>query len=333
MITDHQRQEFADRGFVRIPGVLKDEDFAPVREEFAELLRDRSADWARRGLLSHAAVAGLQGDFEADLDRLAQEPGFSNSLLAELDICLPHAPFSAIQPNSPFHVGPGLLTLMTTPTLIDAVSEFVGTEITASGNQHVRLKLPDAVPTEGPVGRSLADAAASTPWHSDASTMTEESLETPLVTVWIPMRNVGPADGCLMFVPKSHCTPDSVPWPVPAEQGKALDEAAVRGQSSATSSCSKACGARLRGEPVRPTPVVLRPEVPRQRSPNRPPVVPLDCRAIRRRAREHHVIRPRVAGAMGARPCRLGGVRPPTARAPRVRPRGRRGASSPMERR
>ena len=228
MITDHQRQEFADCGFVRIPGVFKDEDFASVREEFAQLLCERAADWAHRGLVSHDAVARLEGAFESDLDLLAQEPGFNNSLLAELDICLPHAPFSAVQPSSPFHVGPGLLSLMKTPALLDVVSAFVGTEISASGNQHVRLKLADGTPTDGPVGRSLADAGASTPWHTDGSTMVEESLNTPLVTVWIAMRDVGEDDGCLIFVPGAHHTPDSVPWPVPVDQGKALDDAAIR---------------------------------------------------------------------------------------------------------
>lgn len=229
MITNEQRQHFADHGFVHVPGVLRVEDFAAVREEFAHLLRERATDWARRGLVSPDAIDRLRGDFEVDLELLARDPGFANGLLAELDICLPHAPFSAIQPGSPFHVGPGLLDLMTTPALLDVVADFVGPEITASGNQHVRLKPSDAPASSGgPVGRSLADAGAATPWHTDGSTMVEESLNTPIVTVWIAMHDVGEDDGCLLFVPGGHATPDSVPWPTPPSLSDALDAAAVR---------------------------------------------------------------------------------------------------------
>ena len=154
----------------------------------------------------------LVGDFEQDLLTLSKTDGFDSELLADLDICLPHSPFSAIQPDSPFHVGPGLLRLISTPRLLDIVEPFVGSEISVSGNAHIRLKLPAAQTNEHHVGRSAANGAAETPWHTDGITMTETSMDTPLITVWIPLRDVGPDNGCLRVVPGSNHVPDSVPW-------------------------------------------------------------------------------------------------------------------------
>jgi ectoine hydroxylase-related dioxygenase (phytanoyl-CoA dioxygenase family) len=57
--------------------------------------------------------------------------------------------------------------------------------------------------------------------------MTEESMDTPLITVWIPLRDVGPDNGCLIAVPGSHRVPDSVPWPVGPELREKLDSDAV----------------------------------------------------------------------------------------------------------
>ncbi len=221
------RQRFADQfqehGFVRIPDVLVPDDFTAVREEFAALLRQRVGQWIVRGLLRPEVSASLVGDLERDVQTLGTVEGFDTELLAELDICLPHSPFSSIQPDAPFYVGNGLLRLVSTPRLLDVVTSFVGSEISLSGNAHIRLKLPAAQTNANHIGRSAASAAAQTPWHTDGITMAEESMDTPLVTVWIPLRDVGVEDGCLQCVPGSHHSPDSVPWGVSADLAADLD--------------------------------------------------------------------------------------------------------------
>lgn len=210
MITDAQKWEFEVNGYLRIPGVLTEGDFVAVREEFSELLSERAREWKLPQ--NRDVSAGMR--FEDRLLSLAGQPGFNSELLGELDITLPHAPFSSIQPDSLFHVGPGLLSLVSNAKVLDVVEAFVGSEIMASGNQHCRLKLPDAMSTADHVGRSAANAAAQTPWHTDAMTQVDASAATTILTVWIPLGNVGPEDGCLTVVPGGHLQRDSVPWPL-----------------------------------------------------------------------------------------------------------------------
>lgn len=223
MIDQELADRFEEEGFVRVPGVLEPDDFAEVRREFGDLLRERVGRWIRRGLLDSDVAARLTGDLEGDVLMLSRVGGFDAELLAELDICLPHSPFSSIQPDAPFHVGDGLLRLVSTPSLLDVVASFVGGEISLSGNAHVRLKLPGAQADANRVGRSAATTAAQTPWHTDGITMTEESMDTPLITVWIPLRDVRPENGCLLVVPGSHRVPDSVPWPADGKVAADLD--------------------------------------------------------------------------------------------------------------
>jgi hypothetical protein len=221
-------EEFNRKGFVHVHNALKPRDFTAVRKEFTELLTRRVGQWCSRGLLAPDTPTRLTGDFTRDLTTLGTIDGFDKELLAELDITLPHSPFSSIQPDASFHVGPGLLRLISTPALLDIIESFVGPEISVSGNAHVRLKLPAVEATENHVGRSAANAAAETPWHTDSITMTKESMDTPLITVWIPVDDVGPDNGCLVVAPESHRIPDSVPWAVDAALRAELNNKAVK---------------------------------------------------------------------------------------------------------
>lgn len=227
MVTADLIQNFNEQGFVRVPGILRPDDFTAVRGEFADLLPERAIQWCDRGLLDHAVLERLVGDFEQDLLMLSAVEGFDTEMLAELDITLPHSPFSAIQTDSLFHVGPGLLRLISTPRLLDTIQAFVGNEISVSGNAHIRLKLPAAQPDPDHVGRTATTAAAATPWHTDGMTMVDESMDTRLVTVWIPLADVDSENGCLMFVPGSHRVADSVPWPIDVEVREGLEARAV----------------------------------------------------------------------------------------------------------
>lgn len=217
MINKELIDQFNDKGFVRVPRVLEFDDFTAVRQEFADLLVERARGWCARGLLAPEVLEKFGGDFEGNLLMLSTLEDFNTNLLTELDICLPHSPWSAVTSDALFHVGPGLLRLISSPRLLDTIESFIGPEISVSGNAHIRLKLPAAEATVNHVGRSAASAAAETPWHTDGITMTEESMDTPLITVWIPLRDVGPDNGCLILVPESHRVPDNVPWPVTAE--------------------------------------------------------------------------------------------------------------------
>ena len=213
-LTTGQKEQFDEQGYLLVPNVMTTGDLLPVRTEYSALLAVRVADWVRRGVLSIDAIPEADVPLEVGLANLAANPTFDPELFAELDITLPHAPFASIQPDSPFHVGPGLLALTSTSALLDIVSDVVGPEITASGNQHCRLKPPTAAPSTYNVGRSAANTAAQTPWHTDAMTQAVESDDTPILTTWIPMADVNLEDGCLLVVPGGHVSMPHVPWPI-----------------------------------------------------------------------------------------------------------------------
>ncbi|MEV5601816.1 phytanoyl-CoA dioxygenase family protein [Streptomyces sp. NPDC052299] len=222
---DTLAEDFERDGYAVVPGVLAEEDFTAVRDEYTRLLDARAAQWRADGLLTGGEeLAGKP--FEEHLVALAALPGFDPSLLSELDITLPHMPFTSLQPDSRVHTGPGVLGLLRNPKVLDVVGRLVGEEISASPNQHVRLKLP--APQEGRFGARRGETMhAPTMWHQDAMTQIPESDDTTLVTCWIPTMDVTEEHGCLLVVPGRHRETKLLPWPMDAGTISELEAEAV----------------------------------------------------------------------------------------------------------
>ncbi|OLF18505.1 phytanoyl-CoA dioxygenase family protein [Actinophytocola xanthii] len=218
-------QDFDRDGFAVVRGVLREEDFTDVREEYAALLTERAAQWRRDGLLTGGEE--LAGEpFEEHLVGLAALPGFDPSLLSELDITLPHMPFTSLQPTSKVHTGPAVLGLLRNERVLDVVAELVGNEISASPNQHVRLKLP--APAAGRFGARRGETLyAPTLWHQDAMTQIPQSDGTTMVTCWIPLMDVDTEHGCLLVVPRAHQEERLLPWPMDQGTVRELEAKAV----------------------------------------------------------------------------------------------------------
>lgn len=200
-------------GYVVVPSVLSPADLEPIEQEYSTLVASRIADWTRDGRLSGAdlTVSGAR----AALGHLASLPKFDTTLLAELDITLPHVPSSAITADSEFHIGPGLLQLVSNPTLTMVISQVIGDWVTLSPNGHARFKLP------------WRGASGITPWHRDAMTHDVGSDPVQVVTCWIPMDDVTTDNGCLVVVPGGHRTHTTLNWPLTADVIAELDAAAV----------------------------------------------------------------------------------------------------------
>src|SRR5262245_54799289 len=136
-----QLARFAEQGYLVVPGVLAEPDFTAVRQEYARALADRTRAWRTSNrLVGGEEFAALA--FPEHLLALSALPGFDAGLLAELDITLPHMPFTYLRPDSELHTGPAVLGLLTNPKVLDVIESLLGGEIKASPNQHVRLKLP-----------------------------------------------------------------------------------------------------------------------------------------------------------------------------------------------
>ncbi|MDT0445419.1 phytanoyl-CoA dioxygenase family protein [Streptomyces johnsoniae] len=222
---DTLAEDFHRDGYAVVRGVLAEDDFTEVRKEYARLLTDRAERWRRSGALTGGEeLAGKP--FDEHLVALAALPGFDTSLLSELDITLPHMPFTSLQPDSQVHTGPGVLGLLRNPKVLEVVRHLVGEEISASPNQHVRLKLP--APEQGRFGARRGETMhAPTMWHQDAMTQIPQSDGTSLVTCWIPTMDVDEELGCLLVVPGRHREEKLLPWPMDPGTVHELEAAAV----------------------------------------------------------------------------------------------------------
>lgn len=220
MTYDTSLSRFADEGYTVLRGVLDEADLAPVRKEYAAALRSRTASWRSQGRLDGGdELATLP--FEEHLIALSRLDSFDPSLLAELDLTLPHMPFTYLRPDAELHTGPAALALMTNPKVLDTLLPLLGDAIKASPNQHCRLKLPAPSAGGGFRGRVGETMHAPTMWHQDAMTQMPQSDDTSLITCWIPMSDVDEARGCLTVVPRAHHDRSMLPWP--------MDDATIAG--------------------------------------------------------------------------------------------------------
>jgi hypothetical protein len=215
--------KFHRDGYLHIPGVLDEQDLEPLADEYGAALRNRVAAWTAEGRLANGSY-DRSSTFVEDLLRVSAMEGFEAALLAELDITLPHLPFSVIGSNDRFHLGPALLGLMTNPKLLAVVQAFLGPEITASGNGHCRLKLPTGSQsqTNGGLG-----ASAPTQWHQDAVTQVPDSDRSNILTCWIAMVDVGEENGCLRVVPRRHHELDLLAWPLAPATVAELEQTSI----------------------------------------------------------------------------------------------------------
>ena len=80
--------------------------------------------------------------------------------------------------------------------LVRLIEGILGPEIICSPIQHVRAKLPS----------DLANGKNShvAPWHQDAQVHTEEADPHFILTVWVPLCDATPENGCLQIIPRVH---------------------------------------------------------------------------------------------------------------------------------
>ncbi|MGQ0823740.1 MAG: phytanoyl-CoA dioxygenase family protein [Actinomycetota bacterium] len=213
------RNEFEDRGYVRIPGVVERQALDAVRQEYATALdnavNSRGVDLPRNA----------KQNLESTLRVLDADPRFDRTWLGDLEITPPYAPLSVIKGDETFHLGDATLALLRNESVLDVIEGLIGPEIMASPNQHCRFKFPDLQCTESASATPFNYAA--TGFHVDRVTQIETADATPLVTCWIPMHDVDEGHGCLIVVPNGHKVGASLPWPVPKDVAASLRKDSV----------------------------------------------------------------------------------------------------------
>lgn len=92
--------------------------------------------------------------------------------------------------------GNGLGRLVRHPAIIDRVICLISDSVALNPTMHLRAKMPDGLrATNGLVDPDVV------PWHQDAWEEDIDQDRCDMITVWIPLVDAGPHNGCLEFLP------------------------------------------------------------------------------------------------------------------------------------
>ncbi|HJP30284.1 MAG TPA: phytanoyl-CoA dioxygenase family protein [Candidatus Latescibacteria bacterium] len=189
-LTAAQRDHYDSEGYVVVEGGLDATDLTPVIRDYEAFI-----DGETTRLLESGALSRLYADepFERRLARICLE---DVSIYEQIDLM-----YCRLR---------GVFEFLRNPRLLDLVEGVVGPEITCSPIQHARAKLPASlledsrVPEEHRqrlrplVGENVA------PWHQDAQVHLEVADPHAIVTVWVPLVDATPENGCIQLIPGVH---------------------------------------------------------------------------------------------------------------------------------
>lgn len=168
------------------------DDLNALRAEYSALLDTLACRSHAEGLLPSAYQELALGDrFTTVLSQLHP------SCLQNFDITLPK---NEITEQTPVHLGPAVFHLIRNPRLLDAVESIIGAEIYSNPMQRVRLRPPQRLLAK----EHQKNLAAATPWHQDLGAVLPEADNSEMLTVWVPMTEATPENGCLLLIPGSH---------------------------------------------------------------------------------------------------------------------------------
>jgi ectoine hydroxylase-related dioxygenase (phytanoyl-CoA dioxygenase family) len=171
-LTPEQLAFYDKEGYLVLPGLLDAADLAPARAAM-----EQKVEWIADELLREGLIA----------DRLESEP--FETRLARLFENLSDQDFLRYGRSWRDRL-PGYYQLMSNPKILDVVESLIGPEIFANPVYNTRPKVPKV-------------AAGIVPWHQDKSYWVGAKA-APVITVWIPLVDATPENGCLRVLPRTH---------------------------------------------------------------------------------------------------------------------------------
>jgi ectoine hydroxylase-related dioxygenase (phytanoyl-CoA dioxygenase family) len=191
-LTQDQVDQFEDAGYLVVRNLLDvREAIDPIIAEYEALLDALCQRLHAEGKLL-SSYAGMP--FGERLTRLYADSGANFS--QHFDISLPQG---GVTVDTPFHLGPAVFHLLTSPRLLDAVEALIGPEIVSNPVQHVRIKPPQRY-----IGAAAGALVGATSWHQDQGVVLPEADASTILTVWVPITAATAENGCLTVIPGSH---------------------------------------------------------------------------------------------------------------------------------
>mgnify|MGYP003627565760 CR=1 FL=1 len=192
MLTSDQMRFFEEFGYLVVEDVLDETAIIqPIRAEYSLLMDRLYQTWFEQGRVSTPPDAL---DFESKLLNAYQA---GCDWFPPMDISLPG---DRIKADSPMHFGPAVFDLLTDSRLLDLVQCFLGSEITSTPIQHVRIKLPATDVRQDEIRPHIT----TTDWHQDRGVALAEADHTNMVTVWCAISDATVENGCLQVIPGGH---------------------------------------------------------------------------------------------------------------------------------
>ncbi|SDS49065.1 phytanoyl-CoA dioxygenase family protein [Microlunatus soli] len=171
-LSEEQVRQYDTEGYLVLPDLLSEQQMAPVRAALTEKVDRVAADLLAAGLIDDPLT---EVAFPYRLARL----------------------FEGLEPEHFLEHGrswrdriAGYYTLMSNPTILDAVESLIGPEIFSNPVYNVRPKVPKI-------------AAGAVPWHQDKSYWPDAN-SNPVITVWISFVDATLENGCLHVYPRTQ---------------------------------------------------------------------------------------------------------------------------------
>jgi len=197
-LSSDQKKHFAREGYLLVEDALNDTDLQPLIDDYAAFIDQRARHLYQQNKLSQLY------ETEPFSRRLAHICREDLSIYSDIDLMnfRGHDAFSFLHNDA----------------LLNLIEDIIGPEITCSPIQHARAKLPANIlqktasadkETKTRLEAAIAENVA--PWHQDAQVHLEEADPSFILTVWLPLCDATPQNGCLQLIPRQHLR-DTVYW-------------------------------------------------------------------------------------------------------------------------
>ena len=187
-LNDSDLDFFHREGYLVVPDVLDPADMQAAIDEIRQAIDTIAKDLVAQGELSRDYA---EFGFEHRLAKISAETD-----KAALAIW-----------NGVLH-GPGIFSLITHRKLLDLAEALCGPELVASSVYRLRPKIPNY-------------SYGAVPWHQDSGYFEPFCDEHLVVTMWLPLVDATPDNGCLWVLPRQH---DKPLYPHRGAEGKAYLE-------------------------------------------------------------------------------------------------------------